>query len=132
MFINNCRLILRILLILLLYIIYNPKRNVFVKNVAEATSDSNGGTNNPRRRGSSGLTTGCCHPVHLDCTPLGKDLGVYCLDCTEPRMGLRPRCGVDRCNLIGCNCRGGCRPLVLGAEKVYPGVSILSTSNKYK
>ena len=63
----------------------------------------------------------CCSAQMMDCTKMGKDIGNYCQDCTKPRFGLRYNCGISRCNLVGCNCRTGCKPLAPGARIIAHG-----------
>jgi hypothetical protein len=57
---------------------------------------------------SDSVTADCCYKVTNCC-------------CRDGTAGT-PYCGVGRCNIFGCNCRGGCRQGPIGRNVTSTGV----------
>lgn len=48
----------------------------------------------------------CCYYVTIRNCSGNNEVRHLCPDCTKPT----PFCGLNKCNIIGCNCDDGCRP----------------------
>ncbi|XP_054163802.1 uncharacterized protein LOC128961575 [Oppia nitens] len=79
------------------------------------------------------LSGECCH-VPLICKEGSKSVE-RCYDCTEATI----YCGVGKCNIVGCNCDGGCRKgdsslwcwnIAYGCTKKYLYQTLLSLTDE--